>query len=91
MPKVHNSGGGLEQGGNDAKTFWCQYNKERTKCCHMLKADKFFLNNYMGISSTLMLNFLFTLFLILYSLCFISHNLILFTFGFVNCKSLRNK
>ena len=74
MPKVHNSGGGLEQGGNDAKTFWCQYNKERTKCCHMLKADKFFLNNYMGISSTLMLNFLFTLFLILYSLCFISHN-----------------
>ena len=41
------------------KRFWYQYNKERSKCCHILKAYKFSLMicNYMDISSSLMLNF----------------------------------
>ena len=41
------------------KLFWYQYNKGRTKCCHILKAHKFSLimYNYMDISSSLMLNF----------------------------------
>ena len=39
--------------------FWYQYNKRRTKCCHILKAHKFapMIYNYMDISSSLMLNF----------------------------------
>ena len=48
--KINNRGVGIMRDGgrggggkNDAKLFWCQFNKGRTKCCHTLKAHKFSL------------------------------------------------
>ena len=62
FPKINNRKGvGVMAGGKKmtGKRFWYQYNKGRTKYCHILKAQKFsqMMYNYMDINSSLMLNF----------------------------------
>ena len=53
------------------KLFCYQYNKGRTKSCHILKAHKFFLmiHNYMDISLILILNFFRFLCVFLNQIC----------------------
>ena len=61
FPKINNRGIGIMGEGvkMTQKLFWYQFNKGRTKCCHILKVHKFSLMiyNYMDISSSLMLIF----------------------------------